>query len=386
MEKVKSDSGMVDRFFSSCNDNGLTVIRVWGFNHRMPYAPGQYDEDEFKGLDYIVDSAARHGIYLVIALGNMWASYRSPEDFMSMAGVSPAGKTILDFYTDPAVRQVYRDHLTAMVSRVNTHNGLTYSQDPHIMLWDVMNEPNCPGCTKTSDQATFSSWLGEMASHLKAAAPNQLVTLGMEGHFSTTGAQWNPGAWSECQGQEPYSMAGLPGVDVLTTHIYADFDRLHKFSFTTGDCDFQCFLNFFSAYLQAQQSLATSVGKPLVLEEFNIALPLYSLEQRSLLFQMVYDNLLAQKSSGGPMAGVLFWSAAIEDVWDDGFNVYLDVSSVREPIVASSEGLDAFSRKQQTWTAAWKAPGATAVDMSSYAGKAAGKSVPTILQDVKSQL
>lgn len=45
---------------------------------------------------------------------------------------------------------------------------------------------------------------------------------------------------------------------------------------------------------------------------------LYSLEQRSLLFQMVYDNLVAQKSSGGPMAGVMFWSAAIEDVWDDG--------------------------------------------------------------------
>lgn len=33
------------------------------------------------------------------------------------------------------------------------------------------------------------------------------------------------GAWSKCQGQEPHSMAGLPGVDVLTTHIYADFDR-----------------------------------------------------------------------------------------------------------------------------------------------------------------
>lgn len=49
--------------------------------------------------------------------------------------------------------------------------------------------------------------------------------------------------------------------------------RLHKFSFTKGDCDFQCFLNFFSAYLQAQQSLASSVGKPLIVEEFNIALP-----------------------------------------------------------------------------------------------------------------
>lgn len=40
----------------------------------------------------------------------------------------------------------------------------------------------------------------------------------------------------------------------------------------------------------------------------------------------------------------------------------------------------------RTWTAAWKAPGAATVDMNSYASKSAGKSVPNILQNVKSQL
>lgn len=40
---------------------GLKVIRVWAFNTRMPYAAGQYDYYQVRGLDYVADSASRHG-------------------------------------------------------------------------------------------------------------------------------------------------------------------------------------------------------------------------------------------------------------------------------------------------------------------------------------
>ena len=36
---------------------GLKVIRLWAFNHNMPFEWGKYAEDEFRGLDYIIDSA-----------------------------------------------------------------------------------------------------------------------------------------------------------------------------------------------------------------------------------------------------------------------------------------------------------------------------------------
>lgn len=51
---------------------------------------GVYDEFEFRGLDYIVASAGKHNIRLVLALGNTWEAYRSPKDFMRMAGVDPS--------------------------------------------------------------------------------------------------------------------------------------------------------------------------------------------------------------------------------------------------------------------------------------------------------
>lgn len=33
---------------------------------------GVYDEQRFRGLDYVVASAGRHGVRLVLCLGNFW--------------------------------------------------------------------------------------------------------------------------------------------------------------------------------------------------------------------------------------------------------------------------------------------------------------------------
>jgi mannan endo-1,4-beta-mannosidase len=38
-----------------------------------------------------------------------------------------------------------------------------------------------------------------------------------------------------------------------------------------------------------------------------------------LLFQLVADNLHWMKTTGGPMAGAMFWNAAVGNVWDDGY-------------------------------------------------------------------
>lgn len=36
------------------------------------------------GFDYIIKSASENNIKLIIALGNTWSAYRSPEDMMRM--------------------------------------------------------------------------------------------------------------------------------------------------------------------------------------------------------------------------------------------------------------------------------------------------------------
>ena len=52
---------------------------------------------------------------------------------------------MLTFYTDPDVRAVFKAHVSALTSRVNSRNGVAYKDDETILGWDVINEPRCPG-------------------------------------------------------------------------------------------------------------------------------------------------------------------------------------------------------------------------------------------------
>ncbi|KXZ42513.1 hypothetical protein GPECTOR_139g669 [Gonium pectorale] len=319
---VKRDKGIVDRFFDRCNDFGLKVIRLWAFNHRMPYAWGKYDETEFQGLDYIVDSAGRHNIRLILALGNTWSAYRSPQDYMQMAGVDPAGKDLLDFYGSAEVRHFYRDHISAIVWRTNAFNGRRYRDDAAIMMWDAMNEPRCPGCIDAKSQATQHAFLDEMTAHVKANAPHQMVALGTEGYFLNSYEGWNPGAGARCEGEDWAALMHMKSVDVSVVHAYER--QMESVPPKWGKCDFACFCNYLIQYLSAHQRIAADSGKPLILEEYGLILPEYTVEQRILLFRLVADNLQWMKKTGGAMAGAMFWNAAIGTVWDDGYNVYLD--------------------------------------------------------------
>ncbi|GFR39986.1 hypothetical protein Agub_g519 [Astrephomene gubernaculifera] len=426
---VQRDKGTVDKFFDYCNQFGLKVIRLWAFNHRMPYAWGKYDETQFQGLDYIVDSAGRHNVKLILALGNTWAAYRSPQDFMSMAGINPAGKDLLDFYRSSNVRHFYRDHISAIVWRTNTFNGRRYRDDDAIMMFDAMNEPRCPGCVDTASQGVVHSFLQEMSAHLRANAPNQLVALGTEGYFLNSYESSNPGAGARCEGEDWAALGKMDTIDVTVVHAYER--QLESVPPKWTKCDFNCFCNYLVQYLGTHQRLSSDFGKPLILEEFGLILPEYTIEQRVLLFRLVADNMQWMKQTGGPMVGAMFWNAAIGNVWDDGYNVYLDgpvakpkptptptsapvttkpssgsgstptptsapattSEPARAPIVANTETLTDFLRGPQRaacaeaaarwWLPSWTAAWAQTVDMTAMTTRCKDMTVLRVLLDTK---
>lgn len=47
------------------------------------------------------------------------------------------------FFTDSDVKQLFKNHIDAMVNRRNTINNRLYKDDPTIFAWDLMNEPRC---------------------------------------------------------------------------------------------------------------------------------------------------------------------------------------------------------------------------------------------------
>lgn len=143
-----------------------------------------------------------------------------------------------DFYTDYTIRQLYKDHLKTYVNRVNSINNRTYSEDPTIYAWDLLNEPRwcvwlCLLCVSAAPVLSswgsalacqqplvswhltcrasslqteararagaeaaclcstgcgyaLQTWLEEMSVYMKAIDPNHMVGLGSEGFYSTT--------------------------------------------------------------------------------------------------------------------------------------------------------------------------------------------------------
>jgi mannan endo-1,4-beta-mannosidase len=58
--------------------------------------------------DYIIRAASYKNIKLVLALGNTWKAYRSPEDLLRMAGVDPGNTDLLGMYRSDQFEEFYR--------------------------------------------------------------------------------------------------------------------------------------------------------------------------------------------------------------------------------------------------------------------------------------
>lgn len=135
------------------------------------------------------------------------------------------------FYSDPSARGLYRDHIRAVLTRVNSFTGQPYYNSPAIFAWvsrrpnphkpmwnlssspagtctprpnagilprrswcppappgaqDLMNEPNCredicTAGTGLSCAQRVQQWIGEMSAFVKSVDPNHMVTVGEDG-------------------------------------------------------------------------------------------------------------------------------------------------------------------------------------------------------------
>lgn len=75
-------------------------------------------------------------------LSLLWSRLVTPG--LCLQYIQWAGATGHDvFFTDPGAKQLFKDHIDAMVNRRNTINNRLYKDDPNIFAWDLMNEPRC---------------------------------------------------------------------------------------------------------------------------------------------------------------------------------------------------------------------------------------------------
>ncbi len=317
LRRGEGTAARVEEALSEIAAMGAAAVRTNGFNDdparagdsAMQVAPLAYDETALRALDLVLARAQAHGVRLVLPLGNFWDAFGGARQYVAWAGLPEPVEGDPRFFSDRAVVDHYRAHVTALLSRTSTVDGIRWGDHPAVLAWELLNEPR-PG-PRASDREALAAWVWELAAHVKSLAPGHLVGTGEEGLDLELLAR----------------NASSPDVDYASAHLYPEGPGVPAFFTGAAGADF----------LAARLDAARSVGKPLVVGEFGLRNDgRLTLDQR----RAVYRGWLAcLRRGGGAAAGV--WMLAHDDrpdAWDayqfkwwegtapeDRANAYVDV-------------------------------------------------------------
>jgi len=301
----------IDTAFSDIANAGLTTVRTWGFNDvtspqeygayyqlwtgsTATFNTGAYGISRF---DYVVESAANHGIRLIVTLTNNWDNYGGMDTYV--AALSPGG-THDEFYVDETIISAYKTYVNEFVSR--------YESNPTIMAWELANEPRCtgsnggsaPNCDTTG--STIAAWASTLSAYIKSIDSNHLVAIGDEGWFQEA----NPPSY-------PYA----PGVGInFVTNLAIetlDFGTFHSYPESWGETANETLwgVQWIADHATAQKT----ANKPVLIEEFGVT------NNQASTYALWWNEII---SSG--LTGDLIWQAgsvlSTGPSPQDGFAVY----------------------------------------------------------------
>ncbi|KAH9711313.1 Mannan endo-1,4-beta-mannosidase 7 [Citrus sinensis] len=332
-----SQRSKVSTAFHEAASHGLTVARTWAFSdggyRPLQRSPGSYNEQMFKGLDFVIAEARKYGIKLILSLANNYDSFGGKKQYVNWA--RSQGQFLTsddDFFRNPVVKGYYKNLIKFVVGNgvteefqltmiiYNTFTGIHYKDDPTIMAWELMNEPRC-----TSDPSgrTIQAWITEMASYVKSIDRNHLLEAGLEGFYGQSTPQRKRVNPNLDIGTDFVANNLIPGIDFATVHSYPD-----QWLSSSNDRDQLSFLNnWLDTHIQDAQHI---LRKPILLAEFGKSRkdPGYSTYQRDVMFNTVYYKIYSSAKRGGAAAGGLFWQLLTEgmDAFRDGYEIVLSQS------------------------------------------------------------
>lgn len=287
----------IDRAMVEARRLGMTVLRTWAFNSRESEASTigygrvvmdenatenfvehngnkyvwSYNEAQFERLDYLMDSARRHGIRVILTLENYWGDYGGIQTLTDALGLEDK----LEFFTDEAAHDLFELYASHLIQRVNTVNGETYKNDPALFAWELMNEPrmDCRDnaaddddeACRTEGPTQLGDWFDKMADYVKSIDSNHMVATGAEAHGFTedTYGTWPSGdngpSDTEGYGLDPIGVMDQSNIDFFTYHPYFN----EEWSFYGFDQT--------AAINEAIVKDAHEHGKPIVMEEWGFA-------------------------------------------------------------------------------------------------------------------
>ncbi|GAB1319549.1 mannan endo-1,4-beta-mannosidase [Madurella fahalii] len=289
----------VDTVLDHISSSGLKILRVWGFND-VNQRPNQgtvwfqllsssgsqinTGSDGLQRLDYVVQSAERRGVKLIINFVNYWNDYGGMQAYVSAFGGTKEG-----WYTNTRAQDQYKKYIAAVVSR--------YIDSPAVFAWELGNEPRCKGCNTD----VIFKWATEISAYIRSLDPNHMITLGDEG-FGLPGQTSYPYQYSE-------------GVDFVKNLRIKDLDfgTFHMYPGSWGVPN-----SFGPGWIRDHAAACKAAGKPCLLEEYGVT-------SDHCNVQRTWQAASRDLATNG-MAGDMFWQwgdqLSTGQTHNDGHTVY----------------------------------------------------------------
>jgi len=156
----------IDDAFETLRKMGGTVARVYSAGTQgspLAIEPelGVFNERALQQLDYVIKSAADHGIRLDLVLVSEQDYYVGGRDVFSH------WRSGVNFFEEPVVSD-FEQFIQKVLTRVNSYTGVAYKDDPAIFAWETDNE--------IGDSPV--AWENRIISYIKKHDPNHLVING----------------------------------------------------------------------------------------------------------------------------------------------------------------------------------------------------------------
>ncbi|MBN1649296.1 MAG: cellulase family glycosylhydrolase [Spirochaetales bacterium] len=302
-------------------ERGITNLRIMASSEgpdgepfrvepALQIAPGVYNEDLFKGLDFALYEMGKRNMKAVLCLTNYWEWTGGMSQYLNWAGhgVIPYGKTsgisqiyTDDFYSNNAAVQLYFNHVSTVINRVNSFSGTVYRDDPAIMAWQLSNEPR-----GHKNAEAYLEWVRQSADHIKSLDPYHLVSTGSEG--KTADPSDSNTLWQKIH--------AIDSIDYATVHVW--LYNWGWYDVWSGEGSYFMARDLARKYMEAHIAMSAAFNKPLVLEEFGLPRDFhrYTPESKVGIRDEYYTDMfelgLKNIQEKGPLCGYNIWSWAGE--------------------------------------------------------------------------
>jgi mannan endo-1,4-beta-mannosidase len=285
----------------------------WRMLPALQPQPATYNEALLKGLDFLLVEMKKRNMYGVLCLNNMWPWSGGFAQYINWVTKDPIpypppaedGKWLTymkystRFFKNEAAQQLYFQHLSTIINRVNSISKVAYKEDATIMSWQLANEPR-----PILNNRAYRKWIKKSAAFIKKLDPYHLVSIGSEGNaFLPLSRKFK----KEHQ---------VSNIDYATMHIW--IQNWGWYDPKKPEKTFQKSLKKAKKYIQKHISIAQKLNMPLVLEEFGIARDFESYEvesptrYRDLYYQEIFSTIYKNAQQQHLVAGSNFWAWAGE--------------------------------------------------------------------------